>query len=290
MSPSATTGWYLVIHFSRNAEILYLTVGCGATTFRDGSLYDLPREDLAQKVTWAHDAIRSRRLEADRFTDEIQLHGNDLSTQFERATAFARALRVREFIEAEFWEDIRQLCRILVELYEQERLGKAPLSEQPELISGEKTIQEALSERRRTSKGQGRNLSAAERSAIEHRAMELARQALESEGFADIKDVHWTESFDFSATRDGVPWAIEVKGTTSRVAETFLLTAAELTLHRMKTGFTALVLAHDIELIREAKTPIAIGGTVELISPWSLEHWEFEPIAYKARRMRSPAV
>jgi hypothetical protein len=102
--------------------------------------------------------------------------------------------------------------------------------------------------------------------------------------------VHWTESFDFSATRDGVPWAIEVKGTTSRVAETFLLTAAELTLHRMKTGFTALVLAHDIELIREAKTPIAIGGTVELISPWSLEHWEFEPIAYKARRMRSPAV
>jgi hypothetical protein len=45
MSPSATSGWYLVIHFSRNAEILYLTVGCGATTFREGSLYNLPQQD-----------------------------------------------------------------------------------------------------------------------------------------------------------------------------------------------------------------------------------------------------
>lgn len=231
--------------------------------------------------------MRSESLLVDRFNDEIQLQGNDLSTQFERATAFAKVLQVGQFTEEEFWEDITELCRILLELYEQDRMGKDPVSEQPEVLVGEAEVRAAISERRRTSTGQGRNLSAAERSAIELHAMELARQALEADGFAEIKNVSRTESFDFSATRDGVPWSIEVKGTTSPVAESILLAAAELTLHRAKAGFTALVIAHDIQLKREETAPIATGGKVELLSPWSLEHWEFEPLAYKARRSRT---
>lgn len=287
MSPSAREGWYLVIHFSRNGRNLYLTVGCAGTVFRDGSLFNLPQTDLAAKVEWARSVIRSKNIPVDRFDDEIQLEGNDLSTQFERATAFAKMLQVEQFTDAEFWEETASLCQILLELYEQDRMGKVPLSEQPEVLVVEAEVQDAISERGRKSTGQGRGLSAAERSAIELRAMELARHALEHDGFTEIKDVSRTESFDFSATRDGVPWLIEVKGTTSPVAESILLTAAELTLHQTNAGFTALVIAHDIHLKREETGPIATGGTVELLSPWSLERWNFEPIAYKARRIRA---
>jgi len=45
MSPSATLGWYVVIHFSRDGTKSFLALGCGATIFREGSLIKVPTSD-----------------------------------------------------------------------------------------------------------------------------------------------------------------------------------------------------------------------------------------------------
>lgn len=288
LSPSATIGWYVVLHFSRNGEDLFLTAGCGATILHQGSLTPLPAEDLELKVAWAREVAKRRELPITRFQDSIELQGNDLSRQFERATAYAKIYHKRGFSENDFWEDTASLCRLLVELYEEESLGKAPFSEPPEIRLGQDEIDLAVAGRTRGRAGQGRNLSVAERVAIEERAMLLARQALEGEGFSEVKDVHRNESFDFSATRSGSSWVVEVKGTTSKSVDCFLLTAAELRLHRENPGQTILILVYDIDLVRTTSEISASGGRVQIHLPWVVEDWDFEATAYRARRIQHP--
>jgi hypothetical protein len=245
----------------------------------------IPAEALQSKVSWARDVAARNKFSAAHFQDPIDLQGNNLSKLFERATAFAKAYRLERFSETEFWEDTRNLCQLLVWLYEEERLGKAPLSDQPEIRSGQDEIEQVISGRTNGQVGQGRNLSAAERSAIEERAMVLAREALEREGFEEIRDVHKNESCDYRAAKSGSLWAIEVKDTTSKFVDYFLLTAAELKLHRENLGQTALVLVYDIELVRTQEGVSARGGQAQMHVPWSVEDWVFEPTAYRAKRI-----
>jgi hypothetical protein len=280
MSPSATTGWYVVIHFSRSGERLFVTLGCGSTTFHQGSLIRLPREALEASVAWARSIAFGSKLNVAGFEDAIHLEGNDLSQQFERSTAFAMAFEIRQFGELLFWEAIERLCAFLVTLYESERLGKAPLSEQPEVIEGVQEIGSAVSPAWR-GRSQGRGLSYEERVAIEERAMSVALGALENAGFCDIKDVHADRSYDFSASRHGIPWAVEVKGTTSSAMDAFLLTAAERRLHEKLAGTTALILVSDICLHRSEDQLDATGGKAEVYAPWSMDDWSFEATAFK---------
>lgn len=280
MSPSATTGWYVVIHFSRSGEYLFVTLGCGSTTFHQGSLIPLPKEALEARVAWARTIAVASKLNVADFGDAIHLEGNDLSRQFERSTAFAKAFDIRQFGELLFWEAIEGLCVLLLTIYESERLGKAPLSGQPEVIDGVQEIGSAVSPARR-GRSQGRGLSYEERVAIEERAMDVALDALKSAGFCDIKDMHADHSYDFGANRDGISWAVEVKGTTSSAMDAFLLTAAERRLHEKLAGTTALILVYDISLHRSEDRLDAMGGKAELYAPWSMDDWSFEATAFK---------
>jgi len=155
MPPSATTGWYVVLHFSCNGSDMFITVGCGSTALRQGSLVPLPAEDLERKVSWARNIAENKGFPVSRFQDAIDAQGNDLSRQFERATAFAKLYRDDSFSESEFWDDTTSLCKVLVCLYDEERLGKAPYSDQPELHSGQLEIEQAISGRTKGHNGQG---------------------------------------------------------------------------------------------------------------------------------------
>jgi hypothetical protein len=66
------------------------------------------------------------------FSDPINLYGNHLSAQFEKATAFAKRYQLAGFSLELFWNDLAALSRMLVAIYEAERLGKTPFSEAPE--------------------------------------------------------------------------------------------------------------------------------------------------------------
>jgi hypothetical protein len=284
MSPSATLGWYSVVHFARDGSTVYLTMGCGATVFKDGSLIKVPPEELERQVAWARGVLQDKGIKFDRYLDEMHLGGNALSGQFEKACALVKAYDRHQLDEQEFWSDLKFLCSALTVLYEQERTGKSPVQEPPDLAAAREAIEEIARPRKRSGRGQGRGLSHPERQAIELRAMAVAEQELARLGFEAITDKSRTESYDFSAQKDGWEWLVEVKGTTSVEGNSFLLTASELRLHKANAGRTILIIVADIDLDRVAEEPIATGGKLEAFIPWDTELWNFEPTSYQAQK------
>lgn len=286
MSSSATQGWYIVLHFSKDGRTFYLTVGCGATILQDGNLIDVPDEQLFAQIAWARERVARTRLSWERFQDPIRLRGNALSVQFEKATAFAKAYDIESFREHDFWADLKVLTVLLVALYEEQRLGKAPLSDPPEVSA---VTKEAGGPSKAFRKGQGRGLTGPERKAVACRAMEVVRTALKDKGYSKVKDTSETQSYDFAATKDGASWKVEVKGTTSSQSDVIMLTANELALHRTERGSTILAIVFDIQLDRTPEGPRAAGGTLEWLAPWNPDEWAFEPTAYRAERRLSKA-
>jgi hypothetical protein len=238
-------------------------------------------------VAWAKRTVLQAGHAIARFEDPIELHGNELSAQFERATAFCKSYQISQFKEQDFWADLQTFCSFLIEIYDGHRLGKSPLSDNPETALVQETL-EALVRPTKHGKGQGRGLSFAERVAVERRAMEVTADTLRQIGFTSITDTSATESFDYSAQKADKTWKIEVKGTTSAYSDSFLLTAAELNLHIQNRGATILALVRNIDLQRSSEQgPTASGGKVDLMIPWDPTAWDFEPTAYKAKRKAS---
>ena len=286
MSPSPTLGWYCVVHFARDGATFYLALGCGATVFKEGSLINVPPEELERQVTWARGVLQHKGIKFDRYLEKMHLGGNALSGQFEKACALIKSYDRLNFDEQEFWSDLKFLCSALTVVYEQERTGKSPVLESPDLIAARDAIDEIARPLKRTSKGQGRGLTHPERQAIELRAMAIAEIELKRLDFEAITDKSRTESYDFSAMKDGIVWLVEVKGTTSVEGNTFLLTASELRLHKANTGKTILMIVSDINLDRTTIEPTATGGKLEAFIPWAIDLWNFEPTSYQAQRAR----
>ncbi|MSU93949.1 DUF3578 domain-containing protein [Pseudomonas mandelii] len=284
MSPSATQGWYVVIHFSSRGDFFYLTLGCGATIFKDGSLADVDPKELSDKIRWAQRCFEEQPQSTANFADAVVLHGNHLSSQFEKSIAFAKRYSLQDFDENGFWEDLTILTGMLIAIYEAERLGKAPLSEAPEVREYQAQLPQVVKTKSKTGNGQGRFLSQAEKVAVELHAMATAQHALVEHGFTDIEDMSSTAPYDFSAKKDGGDWFIEVKGTTSAHADSFLLTANELSLHQGNKGQTVLAIVYDIDLKRQGETPSASGGSLSINIPWDPDQWLFKPTAYSASR------
>jgi hypothetical protein len=282
MSPSATQGWYVVIHFSRDGDYFFLTLGCGATTYRDGFLINIADDVLDGRVKWARSLPQTEGFNPARFSDAIELRGNELSRSFERATAYSLRISPDEFNEEIFWSDVQSLMRRLADVYDSQRAGVDPAAKSADLEALQGEVERAISPNR-TSRGQGRGLSGPERVAVERHAMKLTEEALRVAGFVGVRDVSATESCDFKATKDGVDWLIEVKGTTSTSPDEFLLTAAELKLHRDRKGTTALAIVHGIQLARKPAIS-ASGGHLSLEAPWDPDSWAFDPTAFRAKR------
>ncbi|WP_334188933.1 MrcB family domain-containing protein [Noviherbaspirillum sp.] len=284
MSSSATQGWYVVIHFSSKGDYFYSTLGCGATVYKDGDLADVDPTELATRIHWAQQCFAGQPQLAARFSDAINLHGNHLSGQFEKATAFAKRYDPDCFDETEFWDDLVVLTRMLISIYESERLGKIPLSDAPEVREHQSQLSETIHPKSGSSRGQGRFLSQAEKTAVELHAMATIRAALAERGFTDIEDMSAKESYDFAAKKDGIDWFVEVKGTTSAYANSFLLTANELALHQENKGRTVLAIVYDIDINRDGGDPTATGGRLSIDIPWDPDQWEFKATAYSASR------
>ena len=285
MSPSATLGWYVVLHFSRDGKQSFLALGCGATNFRDGSLIRVPSQELEKQVAWARKSLTKGGIEIVSYLEEMNLEGNALSGHFEKACALVKKYPRTDFDEVDFWESLKIFCTYLTVIYEQERIGKSPAIDPADLVAARDFIEEIARPRKRMGSAQGRGLSHQERQAIELRAMAVAKAELESLGFTEITDKSRTESYDFSAKKDDIEWLVEVKGTTSFEGNSFLLTAAELKLHKANQGKTILAIVSDIDLNRTTGEPSASGGRIETYIPWDVSKWSFEPISYQAKKM-----
>lgn len=142
-------------------------------------------------------------------------------------------------------------------------------------VSAARAVLEEVAGRRPS--GQGFGLSAAQRTAVEVRAMDLARKYYEQERWI-VEDVHKTHSYDLVCRRDGQELHVEVKGTTG-FGEKILLPKNEVAHAQTQYPNVALFIVHGIELSAQTP-PEASGGTVLLLHPWRIDQGQLEPLAF----------
>lgn len=280
MSPTPREGFYVVIHFSADGSACFFTVGCGSTVWSGGALRPISDEQLKAKTSWARSVVEQRWRTLAPFTDVIALGARaSLPRIFEKATVVARRISVESIDDS----DLDGLLFATAE-----RLSAIYLAQldQRDVAPGDQdalALAAMVKPLRRRTRAQGIGLTASERKVVELRAMFLAIQFLQSEGFI-CDDKSAVESFDILARRDGQVLKIEVKGTTSELCDSVLMTRNEIELHRREKGRTGLLIVSRIQLDRSDVVPSASGGVVEALMHWDIDQWILESIAFQVRR------
>lgn len=129
----------------------------------------------------------------------------------------------------------------------------------------------------RTPRAQGFGLSPAARRAVEARAMDVATQFYEHNGWT-VVDVSNARSYDLVCSRGGQELHVEVKGTTGQ-GEKVLLPRNEVTHARKHYPNVALFIVYGIKLSK-GPPPVATGGEARVLSPWDIDAGKLEPLAF----------
>lgn len=281
-SPAATDGWYVVYLFSAAGDRVYLSLNQGTTRWEDGEFRSRPVEELKARVAWARGVLG---LDLDARSDlvaEIDLQTTArLGAGYEVGNVVAIEYRLDDIpADAQLAEDLRSLTELLGKLYlAEERAIAIPGEPAPEVSDAIAAIDRAAGRRGRR---QGFRLTAAEKSAIEKRAVLAAAEYLLSEagGGWSVKDVGATSSFDLDARRGDERLYVEVKGTTS-LGEEIILTRNEVELHRSEYPQNMLIVVSGIGLDRSVTPPVASGGTMRVVAPWLIAEDHLAPIAFR---------
>ncbi|HEX6342698.1 MrcB family domain-containing protein, partial [Umezawaea sp.] len=175
-SPSATIGWYVVYLFDAPGDNVYLCLMQGTSRWQNNQYKTRPLPELRQRVEWARKVLDDRLKVRPDLTRTIKLNarGKKLAPGYEAGTVAAFAYPVDALPSDDVLsEDLRFLLSALSDLYgaldQALDIPGEPAPEIAEVIDASERA--AL---RRGSRGQGRRLSAEERSAIERRAMDVA--------------------------------------------------------------------------------------------------------------------
>ena len=163
LSPNPREGYYMVIHFAANGLATFITIGCGSTIWQNGSLRDLPVDELVKQTSWARSVLNSKWPVLDPFNDTIQLGAKaPLPRTFEQATVVAHRIDVDKLANADVDGLLFQACQRLNEIY-LAQLDSRDLSPGDQDIEVMSSVLRPLRGGRR----QGRGLNAADRKAVE---------------------------------------------------------------------------------------------------------------------------
>lgn len=280
MSPTAREGFYVVIHFSADGASCFFTVGCGSTIWSGGDLRAVSDAQLHAKTSWARTVIEQRWGSLAPFTDTINLGARAaLPRTFEKATAFAHRIAAETIDNANLDSLLFAAAERLSAIYLAQQEGRDMSPGDQDALG----LSEIVKPLRKHGRAQGMGLTQPERRAVQLRAMFLATQFLQGEGFT-CQDKSAAEAFDILAQKDGQVLKIEVKGTTSDQCDSVLMTRNEVELHRLEKGSTGLVIVSRIALDRTGPTLVASGGVVEPLLSWDIDKWMLESIAFQVRR------
>ncbi|RYE40741.1 MAG: DUF3578 domain-containing protein [Hyphomicrobiales bacterium] len=276
---SATEGWYLVYLFSAAGDTVYLSLIQGTSRWSTSRRKFVPRpvDILEQRVNWARNTITAS---TDDLITDIELQTN--AQQYQNGNVYAKAYQ-RDSIPStrELIEDLVQMSHLLKELYEAEdNAAHIPGDEAPEVVDAElASAQAAGNVRKARSKGQGFQLSSAEKLAIERHAVKMAIKHFQDGGYK-VKDVGAKKSYDLEARNDIEDLSVEVKGTTAPGGE-IILTFNEVEHHHAKYPANALVVVHSIELDRSTTEPRTSGGVLIVQQPWEINDAALRPISFR---------
>src|SRR5690606_21824697 len=121
LSPSATTGWYVVIHFSADGTSCFVTLGCSATKW-DSDRGDLIKESdsvLLERVSWARSTLRRKGFDTSDFPDAIAIGSSHALPQaFVKATALCKRFSVETLSESEYTQSLARALELMAAIYE----------------------------------------------------------------------------------------------------------------------------------------------------------------------------
>lgn len=279
MSPNPREGFYLVVHFAADGSAVFITVGCGSTIWSGGDLRAIPDDELKARTSWARTVVTQRFKTLSPFTDEINLGAKaPLPKTFEKATALAKRITRN---------DLQSVDLELLLYAAAQRLGEIYLAQldQRDVSQGDQDAEEviAIAKPLRRGRRQGQGLNAAERKVVELQAMAIAIEYLKKHGY-ECQDTSASESFDVLATKMGTSMKVEVKGTTSDLCDSIMMTRNEVDLHRNEKGQTGLLIVSKIRLVRSDHGPTASSGEVEDLLQWDIDAWVADPIAFQISR------
>jgi len=281
MSPNPRDGFYIVIHFSADGAYVFFTIGCGSTTWNGDDLRPISDNELRRKTEWAKTIIFEKWNTLEPFNDQIALGAKaPLPKTFEKATALAKKISKIDLPNIDIERILSEASIRLNEIY-LAQLEKRDLSPGVVDINELNKIIRPLAQKKSS---QGYGLTGSERKAVEYRAMELAAEYLEQQGYT-YKDTSKNESFDYLAEKDGRFIKVEVKGTTSDLCDTILMTKNEVELHRSEKGSTGLIIVSSIKLSKMDDSPKAEHGKIEALLFWDIDDWISQPIAFQVSRI-----
>ncbi len=289
MSPSATTGWYVVYLFSGTGDRVYLSLNQGTTVWTGGDFKARKVGDLRARVGWARPLLTEQMASRTDLCDEIRL---DARTPLGRGYEPGNVVAIEYSREAlppqeRLLTDLGYMLSLLQTVYAAERLAPhIPGDPAPEVLEAERSAAAAAGRRGRHASrpgrsGQGFRLTSAERQAIERRSVSVASAFFAAQGWK-VQDVGTRESFDLLLKRGDERLHVEVKGTTS-AGHDVILTRAEVEKQRKYYPANALVVVHSIYLDRAGDAPVATGGTLHCTSPWQVADEDLSVISYAYR-------
>lgn len=280
MSPSATTGWYIVYLFHPDASGVSLCLSHGSTVPQDGNFKSRDKAEIEQLMEWAAAVVGTEFSTDSAVARGLKLGRQRLAAAYENTTVFSRFYPATNIPnDDQLFVDLLAFGRVLAKLYRAQDAGLTPGSSNPDVIQVLQAAEGISSPFKHAVGGQGWGLDQPARVAVELQAMSIAEQWLANENFI-YKDVSSTDSCDFRAERDGESWVIEVKGTTGGPAS-ILVTRNEVALHQARHPKNALLIVHGIKL--GADRVSASGGTLLAICPWKLEESRLRPTAFEYR-------
>ncbi len=280
MSPAATEGFYFVMHFSTDGSAVHLTIGSGSSKYKGGSFVERTDAEIDTNTAWARSIILEEFGTLNPFIDEHDFGARrPLPKSFERATVVSKRIPCEDLEKTGFEEILRLAAERLRGIYEAQSSGRdLTPADQDEAAIGTIINPNSSAGRR-----QGLGLSAPAKRAVELRAMELARQHLEGDGFK-VHDRSSNHPFDLEAFKDDTTIKVEVKGTTSDSADAILMTRNEVDLHTKEKGSTCLIIVSRIRLLKSEGGYEAKEGVLEALMGWDIGQWSCEPTAFRVIR------
>jgi hypothetical protein len=284
LSPSATTGFYLVMHFSTDGKSCFVTIGCGASRWdsEKGDLVEHSDVEIKSKVDWALGIFSRTGMSTSYLSDKIDIGSNySLPKSFEKATVLCKRHELTTINEEELVESISYTLKLLAVLYDHcSQLSDLP---QSEIIRSE--IQNIVDPiRKNPNFRQGYGLSGIERKAVELRAMVVTYEHLSKLGYK-LQDTSLNKPFDYLAILGEETIKVEVKGTTSEMVDSIMMTSNEVNLHTIEAGTTALAIVRGIKFVERGDSAKCDGGEIEYLYPWDIEKWTISPTAFLVSRL-----
>jgi hypothetical protein len=280
MSPSATSGFYVVLHFSTDGSGVNIVVGCSSSKFHNGYSIILPPAEISKRAAWVRTIVLENLGTLEPFIDSNDFGATlPLPKSFQNASALVKKVAYADIEDELVTQLLVDAAKMLRAVYTAQRQGR-------ELLPADQTELDILSITRpgsSLSKSQGFGLTATERKAVELRAMVLADTWLREQGY-EPKDTSSNKPYDFEAMKNNELLYVEVKGTTSDSAEAITMTHGEVDLHQSKKGSTALIIVTGIRLEKDEAASVASGGIVESLVGWDIDNWRLKPTTFRVSR------